>query len=491
MKKIYIILLSTFFCYAQTNDTLIINDAIFQDLAFNNYTKNFELVLIRDDGRPKLVSVDSNNNIVNDAFIISTIGDSRSPAIDVRNGIIVTAWRWFRTDYDDWIISSVIDTSRGFLLNSNQINRDGGGISRHTPDISFLNDSLFFVCWSQIEADDNVNDKLHLKGKVVNIYKNELYEAKQDCTLSDSLYNDLGRVKLDINENAEYFPITWRGRSSGNNDGIYGRIFDKKISPQSDIFTINTDTVKFRNTDLIFIDSTNFLSCYVKYTTISSQSGNTFLSKVNLDGVVENSLQVNDELIPGGLTNASISMNSEGYIIVVWDENNGKTFDNRLMGQRFDPLFNRIGNNFIIVPFDIKNSPFRPKVKLINKRVTVSYIYGKYETDNLIIKMFDFDNPVPVEETEIIQPVQFSLSQNYPNPFNPQTSINFSIPKKEHVQINLYDISGKKVKTLLDETKNSGSYKLTFNIGDLASGLYLYRLQAGAVSLTKKLVLLK
>jgi Secretion system C-terminal sorting domain len=89
------------------------------------------------------------------------------------------------------------------------------------------------------------------------------------------------------------------------------------------------------------------------------------------------------------------------------------------------------------------------------------------------------------------QPGQFTLSQNYPNPFNPQTSIEFSVPQKERVRITLFDISGKKVKTLLDENKQSGSYKTTFNLSDLASGLYLYRLQAGTVSLTKKLVLLK
>lgn len=91
--------------------------------------------------------------------------------------------------------------------------------------------------------------------------------------------------------------------------------------------------------------------------------------------------------------------------------------------------------------------------------------------------------------TQILQ--QFSLSQNYPNPFNPNTTIRYSIPKASFVNIRIYDILGREVKTLVNEQKQAANYSINFNGNNFASGIYLYRMQAGNFIQTKKLVLLK
>ncbi len=98
------------------------------------------------------------------------------------------------------------------------------------------------------------------------------------------------------------------------------------------------------------------------------------------------------------------------------------------------------------------------------------------------------------EPTEI--PAQYSLSQNYPNPFNPETTINYSIPKNEHVTLKVFDVLGCEVATLVDEYKNTGTYNVVFNVktrhgASLQSGIYFYRLTAGSYSDTKKMILMK
>ncbi len=94
-------------------------------------------------------------------------------------------------------------------------------------------------------------------------------------------------------------------------------------------------------------------------------------------------------------------------------------------------------------------------------------------------------------QTENSLPVKFQLQQNYPNPFNPTTIIKYQIPVNSYVTLKVYDILGNLVKTLVDNYQAQGEYSINFNAGNLASGVYFYRLQAGNFTAAKKLLLLK
>ena len=85
----------------------------------------------------------------------------------------------------------------------------------------------------------------------------------------------------------------------------------------------------------------------------------------------------------------------------------------------------------------------------------------------------------------------FQLEQNFPNPFNPRTSIHFSVPTSNFVTLKVFDIVGNEVATLVNEKKSPGNYVVEFDGANLASGIYLYRLQVGNFSDTKKLALIK
>jgi len=88
-------------------------------------------------------------------------------------------------------------------------------------------------------------------------------------------------------------------------------------------------------------------------------------------------------------------------------------------------------------------------------------------------------------------PQEYTLRQNYPNPFNPITTIKYSIPLSGQVSLVVYNTLGQEVKTLFNGIQRAGNYLATFDGSELASGVYLYQLKSGSVSITKKFVLLK
>jgi photosystem II stability/assembly factor-like uncharacterized protein len=85
----------------------------------------------------------------------------------------------------------------------------------------------------------------------------------------------------------------------------------------------------------------------------------------------------------------------------------------------------------------------------------------------------------------------YSLEQNYPNPFNPSTTIKFALPVDSKVKINVYNSLGQLVETLVEGEMQSGYHQINFDGSELASGVYIYQLQAGEYTLAKKMLLMK
>ncbi|UCC79563.1 MAG: right-handed parallel beta-helix repeat-containing protein [Candidatus Zixiibacteriota bacterium] len=88
-------------------------------------------------------------------------------------------------------------------------------------------------------------------------------------------------------------------------------------------------------------------------------------------------------------------------------------------------------------------------------------------------------------------PKKLMLLQNYPNPFNARTTIRFVLPKSQEVELSIYDLLGRRIEVLIDEYREAGVYKITFDASVLSSGVYFYRLRAGDAVETKRMVLLK
>lgn len=104
-------------------------------------------------------------------------------------------------------------------------------------------------------------------------------------------------------------------------------------------------------------------------------------------------------------------------------------------------------------------------------------------------------NDIMVTDTEdeaiFSVPDRFELKQNYPNPFNPSTTISYTVPENGLVQLEVYDINGRKVATLINQVQSVGQYQVSFDASSLASGVYLYTLKSGSFIQTNRMVLLK
>jgi hypothetical protein len=102
-----------------------------------------------------------------------------------------------------------------------------------------------------------------------------------------------------------------------------------------------------------------------------------------------------------------------------------------------------------------------------------------------------YDPALTIAYQELINPDIFQLEQNYPNPFNPTTIIEFSLPNKGHVLLQVFDVTGKEITQLINKEMPAGAHKIVFDASQMASGVYFYLIKSGEYSATKKMMVLK
>jgi hypothetical protein len=110
--------------------------------------------------------------------------------------------------------------------------------------------------------------------------------------------------------------------------------------------------------------------------------------------------------------------------------------------------------------------------------------------DNINVTAFQ-TVPTSVGNSNALIPDKYELNQNYPNPFNPATKINFALPKDGFVKITIFDLLGREIRTLVNESKTAGYYSVDFSGENLSSGFYFYKMETGSFVETKKMMLIK
>lgn len=161
----------------------------------------------------------------------------------------------------------------------------------------------------------------------------------------------------------------------------------------------------------------------------------------------------------------------------------------------------------LVEPFSVSNLGGKtlPMTLIPNERVPITIklernitpgnyiasliIYNNDETKVITIKG-TISNKVNIGEDSKI-PKEYSLSQNYPNPFNPSTVIVYQLPVTSRVEIQIFNVLGQQVATLINEEQSPGNYEVEFNAKNLSSGMYFYKIQAGNFSDVKKMMVLK
>ena len=163
------------------------------------------------------------------------------------------------------------------------------------------------------------------------------------------------------------------------------------------------------------------------------------------------------------------------YGFFAWDVNTKKVVDSI---KWYDPRIPMYGNDE------------RPRGIAFNKTGDTAYCAVFNNTGNPV-EVFAKSGATYVEPITGLVPTSYTLSQNYPNPFNPSTQIRFTITQSGATTLKVYDIMGREVATLVNETLAPGAYNVKFDATNFASGTYVYVLTSGGYRLTNKMMLLK
>ncbi len=196
---------------------------------------------------------------------------------------------------------------------------------------------------------------------------------------------------------------------------------------------------------------------------------------------------------PGALPGAlDLSVDNNGYTLITWMDYRAAT--PVPYRQIFDPSMNPVEAN-IPVTTTLERFMQQPAVAGYRGRGLFAWVDARANGLNIYASQTLYD-PTDAGDTYTTTPSAFDLGQNYPNPFNPVTTIRFSLPRSERVVLEIFNLMGQKVRTLLDNTLTAGNHQITWDGTDrsgrkVASGIYLYRLKSGDDIRTRKMTLLK
>ena len=254
-----------------------------------------------------------------------------------------------------------------------------------------------------------------------------------------------------------------------DNAEFYFALGDINIDGQTVDFEEISDTVSI--SDIVSLNQ-NLIS---KPINISDNS--SFVYSVQYG--INDSLSVAQSLVDQRAVNFKVMLidNTTGETIGIYDD---VTYNSSNLYQ-----YNSI--SYQVNTAGIGNRTIRLKL-VLNNNFDAAYSLSKIYSNESVLakanhKQIEFDGGGVVKE--------YALVQNFPNPFNPSTTIRYQIPQDGIVTLKIYDVLGSEVATLVNEEKVAGKYEVNFNASSLASGVYLYKIQAGSFNSSKKMLLIK
>ena len=185
-------------------------------------------------------------------------------------------------------------------------------------------------------------------------------------------------------------------------------------------------------------------------------------------------------------------VDAEGYILTTWlDSRTGSKSPYR---QIFDPAYAPVESN---IPVYTTTGPYMQAPAVAAYRGKGVFIWADGRNNGLNVYASQvIHSPTDIEDDGGILPSKYSLEQNYPNPFNPTTAIEFSLVRSGRVKLEVFNLLGQTVRTILDENYPAGRHTVTWDgtTDDgrrVASGVFFYRLSSNEQSLTRKMILMK
>ena len=377
-------------------------------------------------------------------------------------------------------------SSTGAALGANfKVNGDVG-TDQTGPAISMDVDGDFIIAWTDFRD-----------GMYSNIYAQRYSGDGNTEGTNFKVNNDQGST-----HNAPYictdgsgnFVITWKDERNGYMDAdIYAQRYASNGTALGTNFKVNDEQNNMQSVPSISADYIgNFVITWHDYRN-PNRDRDIYAQRYSSDGSAFGAnFKVNDD--QGGVNhgNPSVSTNSSGDFVITWeDKRNGGP---HIYAQRYTSDGSVMGSNFRVTNTSPDNQTL-PDVQLWN-----GWIYNTWTVDptsgykyDIWANIISWDNPTEVSDKELTQvPASFVLGQNYPNPFNPSTTISYSLQKSGAVNLTIYDMLGREIRSIVNEFQNAGTYAVNFNPNEHSSGIYFYKLQVGSDFVeTKKMMFLR
>ncbi len=532
-------------------DTLGIKSGAYSK--FPMYKNNFfaidqgPMLLMIENYRTKLIWNYLNENeyikyAINELFVPDlrvnddlTGATQLSPATSSNKlGQYVTVWSDRRNDDRDFIYmqqfyrTNTIGTFRVKGINKIIATIDSISVK---PKVAVNDQGKYMVTWFE---NNNLYGKIFnfqdtISSSVVSINDTSIYSKEQVASVAssgynnfvvtwggmskgkdifiqviDSLANKIGnniKVNDDIGESDQKNPVVGMA-----DDGTFVIVWEdernnaKEIFAQ--IFSANAVAIggNFKISDTYnasikpAVDMNGSGTFIVTWLDTSSSQRNVYTREYDKNGVAKTGIiLVNDNGYGPAIAQPDVAIDSLGAFTTVWQDSREGSMD--IYFQKFSSTGAKVGDNLRVHSKRLESNQIAPAITNLGGN-------GEYQIVWQDDRNGDWDIYCPVTKLEIDGseeenntlselPSSFELLQNYPNPFNPTTIISYSVPKSSHVKLIVYDILGREVKTLVNEFKEPGKYRLEFNASTLASGIYFYRLFSKEFALTKKMMLLK
>jgi hypothetical protein len=296
-------------------------------------------------------------------------------------------------------------------------------------------------------------------------------------------------------------------RSVANNNITINSINNNDIVPVDSVFNVSfniSDTTNLAYVKVYF-QNESYLSSQISYQyNFVIQANGNYLDSQRVE-VVASFITQDSSYLLNDYRNILVTTNSQPNSFRVSDKT-VYIMKNQLYNPNYTAVFptfiSQINSNSPnlsvsvdntqIVKYDNQNKIFKSLTAgetsaIITYKGVADTVYFDVDTTDYNSILVGVDN----SNNKIIVPTEYILEQNYPNPFNPTTTIKYSIPHASKIKIQIYDILGREVATVINEMKSAGTYTATFNAANMSSGVYFYRLQAGSFTETKKLLLLR
>jgi len=482
-----------------------------------------------DDGSPS-----QNIFMVNDDLVGSPSTQARAVNFDRYEWSVV--FTDMRRDAGDIMLQRVY--VGGSLLGANRlINTDPPGGYQSQPAIASGIDQLL-ISWTDEREGTVSGQNIFCLFSAPHYSLTDEIVVNDDQALSNSHYRSDGAVNTD----GEAL-VVWTDTRTGS-PKIYGQLFDPNHQKLGTNFLIGPSSAGIGERARVSVDAAgNFIVAYlnrlnaagpavemVSITTggsktnlfnfSSDRSGyqidgfdagvNTndeiilvwhgykasgsdlFLTVFNFSGVVvSNTAAVTDNLDARPET-ADLDVDNNDNLLITWlDHRTGAPTPFR---QIYQPDFAPLQTN---LPVYLSEGPFMQSPATAGFNGKSIFVWSDARENGLTVygsqEIYD---PTDADDNSVGLPARFSLGQNYPNPFNPSTAIQFSLAKGDHVKLNVYNLLGQQVKTLIDLDYPAGNHTVTWDGTDdngarVASGIYLYRLESGGETFARKMTLLK